>query len=100
MFTPHLTLKMSTTKDVETSFKINNNSPSQDSTNLDDLHPQTCNNTLGLYRPLSLQQQKQIDSLETYLIKLNIVDYNHACLKLPAKKTNKASYKSHLPQYK
>ena len=32
------TLKMTTTKVVETSVNINNNSPSQDSTNLDDLH--------------------------------------------------------------
>ena len=41
-FTPHLTLKMTTTKVVETSVNIDTNSPFRDSTNLDDLHPQIC----------------------------------------------------------
>ena len=39
---------MITAKVVETSVNINNNSPSQESTNMDDLHLQTCNDTPGL----------------------------------------------------
>ena len=37
-FNPLLTPKMTTAKVVETSVNINMNSPSQDSTNLDNLH--------------------------------------------------------------
>ena len=37
-----LTLKTTTAKVVETSVYINKNSPSQDSTNLDDVRPRTC----------------------------------------------------------
>ena len=40
-FTPHLTPKMTTAKVVETSVNNNKNIPSQDYTNLDDLHLQT-----------------------------------------------------------
>ena len=53
MFTPHLNLKMTTAKVDETSVDVNNNSPSQDYTNLDDLHPQTCNDTLR-FKPFTL----------------------------------------------
>ena len=44
---------MTTTKVVETSVYINTNSPSQDSTNLDNLHPQTCYDTPG-FKPFTL----------------------------------------------
>ena len=40
-----MTVKTTTAKVVEASVNVNNNSPSQYSTNLDDLHPQTGNNT-------------------------------------------------------
>ena len=53
--TLHLTLKMTTAKVVETSVNINNDSPSQDSTNLDDLHLKTCKDTPG-FKPFTLLQ--------------------------------------------
>ena len=45
-FTPHLTLKMTTDKVVETSVNNNKNTPFQDYTNLDDLYLQTCKNKI------------------------------------------------------
>ena len=43
--TPHLTLKMTNAKVLETLVNIDNNSPSQDYTNLNDLHLQRSNHT-------------------------------------------------------
>lgn len=40
-----MTMKMTTVKDFEKSINTNINSPSEDSTKLDDPHPETCNNT-------------------------------------------------------
>ena len=48
-----LTLKMTTAKVVETSVNNNKNSPSHDSTTLDNVHPQTCNNTCG-FKPFTI----------------------------------------------
>ena len=48
-----LTLKMNNAKVVETSVNINKNSPFEDSTNVDDLHPQLCNDTPG-FKPFTL----------------------------------------------
>ena len=61
-FTPHLTLKMTTAKVVETSFYINANSASQDSTNLDDLHPQTSIYLFSFIRILRNKTLAQVSS--------------------------------------